>query len=50
MDFDPDGPEIKLKCIFQWIRIGFNADPDPAFYLEVNPDSGSLNQGGSLRI
>jgi hypothetical protein len=21
-----------------WIRIGFNADPDPAFYLNVDPD------------
>ncbi len=22
-----------------WIRIGFNADPDPAFYLNVDPDT-----------
>ena len=21
-----------------WIRIGFNVDPDPAFYLNANPD------------
>jgi hypothetical protein len=21
-----------------WIRIGFNADPDPAFYLNADPD------------
>jgi hypothetical protein len=26
-----------------WIRFGFNedSDPDPAFYLNVNPDPGS---------
>ncbi len=24
-----------------WIRIGFNADPDPAFYLNSDPDPGS---------
>ncbi len=24
-----------------WIRNGFNADPDPAFYLNADPDSGS---------
>jgi hypothetical protein len=24
-----------------WIRIGFNADPDPGFYLNADPDSGS---------
>jgi hypothetical protein len=23
-----------------WIRIGFNADPDPAFYLNADPDQG----------
>jgi len=22
-----------------WIRIGFNADPDPAFYLNAAPDT-----------
>jgi hypothetical protein len=21
-----------------WIRIGFNADPDPAFYINADPD------------
>jgi len=21
-----------------WIRVGFNADPDPAFYLNADPD------------
>jgi hypothetical protein len=21
-----------------WFRIGFNADPDPAFYLNADPD------------
>jgi|LakMenE01Jun11ns_1017448.scaffolds.fasta_scaffold7408114_1 hypothetical protein len=33
------------KCILfrtvLWIRIGFNADPDPAFYLNGDPDPGS---------
>ncbi len=24
-----------------WIRFGFNADPDKAFYLNANPDPGS---------
>jgi hypothetical protein len=24
-----------------WIRIGFNADPDPAFSLNADPDQGS---------
>jgi hypothetical protein len=24
-----------------WIRIGFNADPDPDFYLNADPDPGS---------
>ncbi len=24
-----------------WIRIGFSADPDPAFYLNAYPDPGS---------
>jgi hypothetical protein len=24
------------------IRIGFNADPDPAFYLNADPDPGNL--------
>ncbi len=24
-----------------WIRIGFNADPDPTFYLSPDPDPGS---------
>jgi hypothetical protein len=23
-----------------WIRIGFNADTDPAFYLNADPDPG----------
>jgi hypothetical protein len=39
-----------------WIRIGFNADPDPAFYLNADPDPGSqtkaihadLNPGQTL--
>jgi hypothetical protein len=30
-----------------WIRIGFNAAPDPAFYLNINPD---LDIGSKLMI
>jgi hypothetical protein len=29
-----------------WVRIGFNADPDPAFYLNADPDTRSR----SMRI
>ncbi len=29
--------EILQKPVL-WIRIGFNADPDPVFYLNVDPD------------
>ena len=29
-----------LQTVFR-IRIGFNADPDPAFYLNADPDPGS---------
>ncbi len=31
-----------IKAVL-WIRIGFNADPDPAFYLNADsdPDPGS---------
>jgi hypothetical protein len=24
-----------------WIRVGFNADPDPVIYLNADPDPGS---------
>jgi hypothetical protein len=27
-----------------WIRIGFNADPDPAFYLDADPDPDAGSQ------
>jgi hypothetical protein len=33
-----------------WIRIGFNADPDPAFYLNEDPDrqtNGDPGRSGS---
>jgi hypothetical protein len=30
-----------------WIRIGFNANPDPAFYLNADQDPGQPNQCGS---
>ncbi len=37
-----DGEEKTLKAVL-WIRIGFSADPDPFFYLNVDldPDPGS---------
>jgi hypothetical protein len=30
-------PSNKGKAVL-WIRIGFNADPDSAFYLNTDPD------------
>ncbi len=41
----------KVKSVF-WIRIGFNADPDPAIYLtaDPDPDPGSYKQCVSMRI
>jgi hypothetical protein len=46
----PEGEEIRISenchnmlktfhflSNFLWIRIGFNADPDQAFYLSVDP-------------
>jgi hypothetical protein len=27
-----------LQCCGLWICIGFNSDPDPAFYLDGDPD------------
>jgi hypothetical protein len=32
------------------IRIGVNADPDPAFYLNADSDPPEPNQGVSIRI
>ncbi len=31
---------LYLKKVL-WIGIGFNADPDPAFYLKEDPDPGN---------
>jgi hypothetical protein len=28
------------SCAVFWIRIGFNAGPDPAFYFNADPDRG----------
>ncbi len=39
----------KISDVELWIRIKFNADPDPAFYLDASPDP-EPNQYGSLRI
>ncbi len=33
---------IRAFCVF-YIRTGFNADLDPAFYLNTDSDSGSQN-------
>jgi hypothetical protein len=30
--------EYRYSLAVLWIRIGFNAYPDPAFYLNANPD------------
>ncbi len=38
---------IKNKPLLR-IRIGFNADPDPAFYVNVDP--ADQNLCGSIRI
>jgi hypothetical protein len=43
-DPDPDPDRDLLGSAFIWlplirIRIGFNADPDPAFYLSVDPNT-----------
>ncbi len=34
------GKNVKYKKAVLWIRIGFNADPDPAFYIKADPDPG----------
>jgi hypothetical protein len=34
-----EGPD-PLKSMF-WIRVGFNEDLDPVFYLNADPGSGS---------
>jgi hypothetical protein len=31
----------KVSTAVLWIHLGFNADPDPAFYLNAAPDPGS---------
>jgi hypothetical protein len=38
-----DGVQVSVsctctKCTVLWIRIGFNVDLDPAFYLNADPD------------
>ncbi len=33
-----------------WIRIGFNADPDPAFYVNGDPDLDADPGGKPMRI
>jgi hypothetical protein len=32
------------------IRIGFNADPDPGFYLNADPDPGRIQGAIPMRI
>jgi hypothetical protein len=32
------GPKIGEKKAGLWIRIGFNGDPDPSFYLSADPN------------
>jgi hypothetical protein len=42
---------MKREMAVLWFRIGFNADPDPAFYLNADPnpdpDSGSQTNADS---
>ncbi len=33
-----------------WIRISFNADPDPAFHLNADPNPGSQNNADPDQI
>jgi hypothetical protein len=33
-----------------WIRIGFNADPDPAFYLIADPEPGQTFMSQKLEL
>jgi hypothetical protein len=33
-----------------WIRTGFNADPDPAFYLNEEPDTDPFQEDKPMRI
>ncbi len=35
---------VKMLNPVLWIRIGFNADADPAFYLNPDPDPDPGNQ------
>jgi hypothetical protein len=37
--------EVGLTSV--WIRIGFKQDPNPAFYLNADPDSGSQTDADS---
>ncbi len=45
MRFSPNGKKEPWTCqsLFQksvlWIRTGFNSDPDPAFYVNADPDT-----------
>jgi hypothetical protein len=45
-------PELEQSVLWIWIRIGVNADPDPAFYLNADPDPypGSQTNAGRIRI
>jgi hypothetical protein len=36
--------DVRMPYFVLWIRSGFNADPDPVFYL--NADQDPLNQSG----
>jgi hypothetical protein len=48
VDPDPGRPKMVLreKKAVLWISIGFNADPDPVFYLRIQEET----QCGSRRI
>jgi hypothetical protein len=39
-DSDPQHWHLACNSSAAWIRIDFNADPDPAFLVNVDPDPG----------
>ncbi len=41
---------IKIVVAVLWIRIGFNADPDPAFFVNADPDPAFFQCGSGSRV
>ncbi len=38
VNLDPELLKMIMVLASVWIRIGFKADPDPAFYFNADPD------------